>query len=71
MRKIEEWLVNSLRSISKSINFIIRLIPAVVWLFIFLELFLFILCGNVRHLELYILQFPVTLWVLTAKKDGK
>ena len=69
MKRFKEWLDTLLINTAKGAGFIVGLIPATIWLFIFLELFLFGLCRDSRP-EVFIVQFPVTLWVLlSAKKD--
>jgi len=68
MKRFKEWLDLQLIHAAKNIGLLIGLIPAAIWLFILLELFLFSLCRHSR-LEIFVIQFPITLWVVTAKKD--
>lgn len=66
MKQFKEWIESQSMEIAKGLGFIIGLIPAAIWLFIFLELFLFVLCRKAMP-EIFILQFPITLWVITKK----
>lgn len=67
MKRFTEWLESRLMEFAKGLGFIIGLIPAAIWLFIFLELFLFGLCSKAMP-EIFVIQFPITLWVI-MKKD--
>jgi hypothetical protein len=68
MKKLKEWLDVQTIEAAKNIGVLIGLVPATIWLFVFLELFLFAICKHTR-LEIFVLQFPITLWVLVSKKD--
>jgi len=71
MIKLRESLEMFVLNTSTALGFVAGLIPAGIWLFIALELFLFALCNNMQYIEVYVIQFPITLWVLTHKKDAK
>ena len=64
MKKLEAQIVEAI----KHLFLLIALVPVTIWLFVFLELFLFVLCAHTR-LEIFVIQFPITLWVLVSKKD--
>lgn len=66
MKQFKEWLDLQLTEAVKIIGMLIGLIPAAIWLFIFLELFLFGLCSKAMP-EIFVIQFPITLWVITKK----
>ena len=61
-------LENLIAGAIKQLFLFIALVPNIIWLFVFIELFLFAICKNTR-LEIFVLQFPITLWVLVSKKD--
>lgn len=69
MKRCKEFFDVSLIKVAGFTGFVVGLVPKVMWLFIFLELLLFCLTKHTR-LEVFVIQFPMTLWVLT-KKDGK
>ena len=69
MKINKEHFELALTEIVKAIGYVVGLFHISVWLFIILELFLYSLVRHTR-LEVFVIQFPITLWVLT-KKDGK
>jgi len=69
IKQAKEWLIKNIGDLAKIIGSYLGLIPAGILLFIFLELFLFLLTHS-AHREIFVIQFPITLWVLT-KKGGK
>lgn len=67
--KLDLFLVEAL----KSLGFIVSFIPKMIWLFIFLQVVLYLFCTHmdIDTVQLFIIQFPFTLWVLVGKnKDG-
>ena len=71
MKKIREQLELFSIEVAKALGFIVGLLPASIYIFIGLELFLFYLC-HTANLEVFVIQFPITLWVVLggSKKDG-
>jgi len=66
MKKIKEQFVAISMGITSVFGFLVGLLPATIWLFIFLESLLALYCSafGVRYFEVFIIQFPVTLFVL-------
>lgn len=71
MKSIKERLELLAVEIAKALGFIVGLLPASIYIFIGLELFLYAICHE-SSLEVFVIQFPCTLWVILggSKKDG-